>query len=37
MQPDTLHRLIASPGWVPRASLLPTDPGLITGLHQGPA
>jgi hypothetical protein len=35
MQPDTLHRLIASPGWVPQASLLPTDPGLITGLHQG--
>ena len=35
MQPDTLHRLISSPGWVPQASLLPTDPGLITGLHQG--
>jgi hypothetical protein len=35
MQPDTLHRLISSPGWVPQASLLPTDPRLITGLHQG--
>ncbi len=35
MQPDTLHRLIASPAWTPEASLLPTDPGLITGLHQG--
>ena len=35
MQPDTLHRLISSPAWTPGASLLPTDPGLITGLHQG--
>ncbi len=34
MQPDTLHRLISSPAWVP-AGLLPTDPSLITGLHQG--
>ncbi len=30
MQPDTLHRLISSPAWVPGASLLPTDPALIT-------
>ena len=35
MQPDTLHRLISSPAWVPGAGLLPTDPSLITGLHQG--
>jgi hypothetical protein len=35
MQPDTLHRLIASPAWTPEASLLPTDPGLMSGLHQG--
>ena len=35
MQPDTLHRLISSPAWIPQASLLPTDPGLITDLHQG--
>ena len=35
MQPDTLHRLISSRRSVPQASLLPTDPGLITGLHQG--
>jgi hypothetical protein len=34
MKLDTLHRLISSPAWVPRASLLPTDPGLITDLHQ---
>jgi hypothetical protein len=35
MQPDTLHRLISSPAWVPGSSLLPTDPCLITGLHHG--
>jgi hypothetical protein len=35
MQPDTLHRLISSPAWIPGASLLPTDPGLIACLHQG--
>ncbi len=35
MQPDTLHRLISSPAWVPGAGLLPTDPKLMTGLHQG--
>jgi hypothetical protein len=35
MQPDTLHRLISSPAWVPGSSLLPTDPKLMTGLHQG--
>ncbi len=34
MQLDTLHRLISSPAWTPGASLLPTDPGLITDLHQ---
>ena len=31
---DTLHRLLTSPAWVPQASLLPTDPKLITELHQ---
>ncbi len=34
MQLDTLHRLISSPAWTPQAGLLPTDPGLITDLHQ---
>ncbi len=34
MQLDTLHRLISSPAWVPQAGLLPTDPRLITDLHQ---
>ena len=34
MQLDTLHRLISSPAWTPQAGLLPTDPALITALHQ---
>jgi hypothetical protein len=34
MKLDTLHRLISSPAWTPQASLLPTDPGLMSVLHQ---
>ena len=34
MSLDTLHRLLTSPAWVPQGSLLPTDPKLITELHQ---
>ena len=34
MSLDTLHRLLTSPAWVPQGSLLPTDPQLITDLHQ---
>ena len=34
MSLDTLHRLLTSPAWVPQGSLLPTDPKLITDLHQ---
>ena len=32
--PDTVYRLLASPQWVSQDSLLPTDPGIITGTHQ---
>ncbi len=31
---DTVYRLLASPQWVSQDSLLPTDPGIITGSHQ---
>jgi hypothetical protein len=31
---DTLHRLLTSPAWQPVPGLLPTDPGLLTCLHQ---
>ena len=34
MSLDTLHRLLTSPAWVPQGSLMPTDPKLITELHQ---
>ena len=32
--PDTVYRILASPQWVSQDSLLPTDPGIITGTHQ---
>jgi hypothetical protein len=31
---DTVYRLISSPQWTSQDSLLPTDPGIITGIHQ---
>jgi hypothetical protein len=31
---DTVYRLISSPQWVSQDSLLPTDPQIITGIHQ---
>ena len=31
---DTVYRIISSPQWVTQASLLPTDPRLITDIHQ---
>ncbi len=31
---ETVYRLISSPGWVSQDSLLPTDPQIITDLHQ---
>jgi hypothetical protein len=34
MKLETLHRLLTSPAWGPVAGLLPTDLGLLTGLHQ---
>ncbi len=32
--PDTVYRVLASPQYVTQDSLLPTDPGIITGRHQ---
>ena len=32
--PDTVYRILASPQWVSQDSLLPTDPGIITGTHR---
>ena len=32
--PDTVYRILASPQWVSQDSLLPTDPGIITGTRQ---
>ena len=31
---DTVYRLISSPQWTSQDSLLPTDPRIITGIHQ---
>jgi hypothetical protein len=31
---DTFYRLISSPQWTSQDSLLPTDPGIITGIHR---
>ena len=31
---DTVHRLITSPQWVSRDSLYPTDPQIISDIHQ---
>ena len=31
---DTVYRLISSPQWTSQDSLLPADPGIITGIHQ---
>jgi hypothetical protein len=31
---DTVYRLISSPQWGTQDSILPTDPNIITGIHQ---